>query len=136
MGRYTSPVRPHSLVAVLTLKRHPMKALLRFACLLSAIIAANWASPAAEAATVDPTAAKGKHAVYVFNQTKLEKARAAVPAPEPKRLAALELWRKCDNDAMAYLESLGFVVARANEATPPEVAAKGKWYSGQTLTRA
>ena len=101
-----------------------MKALLRFACLLSAINAAIWTSQVADAATVDPSAAKGKHVVYVFNQTKLEKARAAVPAAEPKRLAALELWRKCDNDAMAFLESLGFVVTRANEATPPEVAAK------------
>ena len=79
-------------------------------------------TPAARAAVVDPGSAKGKRVFYVHNQTKLEKAKASVPAPEPKRLAALEAWRRNDNHAIAYLESLGFIVTKANESTPVDAA--------------
>ena len=68
-------------------------------------------------------AASGKRVRYVHNQTKLEKARAAQPATDPKRLAALESWRDSDNREMAWLQSLGFTVIKASEATPLPAAA-------------
>jgi hypothetical protein len=49
--------------------------------------------PASRSATVNPDAAHGKKVVYVYNQTKLEKARTAEPN-DPKRIAQLESWRK------------------------------------------
>jgi hypothetical protein len=76
--------------------------------------AASWA------ASVDPNAARGKKAIYVYNQTKLEKARTAEPT-DPKRIAQLESWRKNDEDAMQFLRSLGFAVTGASEVTPAEV---------------
>jgi hypothetical protein len=73
--------------------------------------------PASWASTVNPSAARGKRALYLFNQTKLEKARTAEPT-DPNRIAQLQSWRKNDEDAMQFLRSLGFTVTGANEATP------------------
>lgn len=75
----------------------------------------------ARAASVDPAAAAGKKLLYVYNQTKLEKARITEPA-DPKRVATLETWRNNDIGAMAYLKSLGFVVTDVNESSPVEAA--------------
>ncbi len=73
--------------------------------------------PASWAATVNPNAARGNKVIYVYNQTKLEKARTTEPT-DPKRIAQLESWRKNDEDAMQFLRSLGFTVTGANEVTP------------------
>ncbi len=72
---------------------------------------------AAHAAGVDPAAARGKSVLYVENETKLEAARLAVPL-DPKRVAQLETWRRNDDKAVAYLQSLGFRVRRAGEHAP------------------
>ena len=95
----------------------------RAAHLVTAILAILViSSPATTwAATVNPNAARGKMLIYVYNQTKLEKARTAQPS-DPKRIAQLESWRKNDEDAMQFLRSLGFTVTGANEATPAEDA--------------
>jgi hypothetical protein len=95
----------------------------RAAHLVTAILAILViSSPATTwAATVNPNAARGKMLIYVYNQTKLEKARSAQPS-DPKRIAQLESWRKNDEDAMQFLRSLGFTVTGANEATPAEDA--------------
>ena len=71
----------------------------------------------ARAAVPDPAAARGKNALFVFNQTKLERARAAVPA-DPARLAKLDVQRASDLKLVAFLESLGFIVTRADESSP------------------
>ncbi|MFG6490010.1 hypothetical protein ACG04R_25260 [Roseateles sp. BYS78W] len=74
---------------------------------------------AAVAAPVDAAAARGKHVLYVYNRTKLENARAAVPPPaDPKRIPTLEKWRSNDRKAIAYLESLGFAVKENSESSP------------------
>ena len=73
----------------------------------------------ADAALVNPDAARGKKVFYVYNRTKLEKAKTAAPA-DPKRIVQLEEWRNNDTKAMAFLESLGFVVTGASELTPVE----------------
>jgi hypothetical protein len=75
----------------------------------------------ARAAAVDPAVAHGKKVLYVYNQTKLEKARAKEPV-DPKRIVMLETWRRNDIRTMAFLESHGFVVTGVNEASPPEAA--------------
>jgi hypothetical protein len=95
----------------------------RAAHLVAAILAILVISSPATgwAATVNPNAARGKMLIYVYNQTKLEKARSAQPS-DPKRIAQLESWRKNDEDAMQFLRSLGFTVTGANEATPAEDA--------------
>ena len=72
-----------------------------------------------EAAAVNPAVAHGKKVLYVHNDTKLEKAKAADPA-DPKRIATLATWRDNDEKAMAYLRSLGFIVTGADEASPVE----------------
>ncbi|HEX7631204.1 MAG TPA: hypothetical protein VF388_03655 [Lacunisphaera sp.] len=71
-----------------------------------------------KAESLDPAVAHGKRVRYVYNQTKLEKVRTAQPAADPKRLAALASWRDSDDRAIAWLQSLGFTVIKANEATP------------------
>jgi hypothetical protein len=76
-----------------------------------------------QAAAVDPNAGHGKKVLYVYNQTKLEKAKAMVPPPpDPKRIPSLEAWRSSDTKAMATLQSLGFVVTGADESSPVEAA--------------
>lgn len=67
-----------------------------------------------QAETVDPLAAKGKSVLYVANMTKLEAARLATPA-DPRRIAALEAWRRNDLAVASYLQSLGFKVRQADE---------------------
>jgi hypothetical protein len=79
---------------------------------------------AASAAGVDPDAARGKTLVYVYNQTKLEKAQAAVPPPvDPARIPTLERWRRNDRKAIEYLQSLGFTVTGNDEYSPVEATA-------------
>ena len=87
------------------------------ACLLLVL----GALPALQAATVDEGAGQGKRALYVYNQSKLEKVRSA-EGVEAKRVAQLEAWRKNDEHAMAYLRSLGFTVTPASESTPVDSA--------------
>ncbi|WP_353403435.1 hypothetical protein [Duganella hordei] len=75
------------------------------------------------AATVDPAAAHGKKVLYVYNRTKLERVKATVPPPaDPKRIPALEAWRRNDNKVIDFLKSLGFTVTAADESTPLEAA--------------
>jgi hypothetical protein len=81
-------------------------------------------APTARAAAVDPDAGRGKSVLYVFNETKLEKARLATPV-DPKRIAALETWRNNDMKVVAFLKSLGFKVREVDERTPAD-AAKGQ----------
>lgn len=78
----------------------------------------------AEAQALRSDAARGKTVLYVHNMTKLEGARKAEPV-DPKRIAALETWRRNDEEAMDYLRSLGFKVVAADETAPPE-ASNGK----------
>jgi hypothetical protein len=79
---------------------------------------------AAHGAVVDPDAGRGKKLLYVYNQTKLEKARAAVPPPaDPARIPTLERWRSNDRKAIEYLQSLGFTVTGKDEYSPVEAAA-------------
>ena len=69
------------------------------------------------AEAIDPGVAKGKSVLFVSNMTKLEAARTVVPA-DPKRIAALETWRKNDLAVVAYLRSLGFEVKQVDEHAP------------------
>ena len=64
--------------------------------------------------TVNPNAAHGKAVLYVYNRIKLEGARKASPV-DPKRIDALETWRRNDEKAMDYLRSLGFSVTGVGE---------------------
>ena len=75
----------------------------------------------ASAAKLDPNVAHGKKVLYVYNQTKLEQVRVANP-PNPARLALIETQRTNDKKVIAFLESLGFVVTGANEASPVDAA--------------
>ena len=68
------------------------------------------------AKAANATAAHGKRALYVYNDSKLEKAKAADPV-DPIRIAKLVTWRDNDEKAMAYIRSLGFVVTAADEAS-------------------
>lgn len=71
---------------------------------------------AVQAAPLDPAIAKGKKVVYVYNRSKLEKARAMVPPPaDPKRIPALESWRSNDRQAIAMLQAMGFIVSETDE---------------------
>lgn len=63
---------------------------------------------------VDASVARGRSVLYVGNLTKLEQARRAVPT-DSKRIEQLEAWRRNDDKAIAYLESLGFKVRRVAE---------------------
>ena len=78
----------------------------------------------ATAAQVDPDAARGKVVLYVHNMTKLEAARKAEPV-DPRRVEALETWRRNDEKAMAALRGLGFRVVGVDENAPAD-APKGK----------
>ena len=76
----------------------------------------------AHAGAVRADAARGKTVLYVHNMSKLEGARLAQPV-DPKRIAALETWRRNDQKAMDYLKSLGFRVVGVDEAAGPEAVA-------------
>jgi hypothetical protein len=93
----------------------------RLALQISAILATLIMSfQPAWSAAVNPNAARGKKVIYVYNQTKLEKARTAEPT-DPKRIAQLESWRKNDEDAMQFLRGLALFKAAALWAvSPPE----------------
>ncbi len=66
--------------------------------------------------------AQGRRLLYVYNQTKLERVRAAVPADEPAHLALIEAQRRNDEAVIAWLQSLAFTVTRADESSPLAVA--------------
>ena len=66
------------------------------------------------AESVNPNAARGKAVLYVYNRIKLEGARKASPV-DPKRIDALETWRRNDEKAMDYLRTLGFTVTGVGE---------------------
>ena len=95
-------------------------------CALGIVVfaALSLAPGLARAETVRPDAARGKTVLYVHNMSKLEGARKAVPV-DPKRIEALETWRRNDDKAMGYLRSLGFKVVGTDEAAPAD-AANGK----------
>jgi hypothetical protein len=95
-----------------------------WAGLVFVVLAVSAAGAAARAAPVNPDAGRGKSVLYVFNETKLEKARLAVAA-DPKRIATLQTWRDNDMKVVAFLESLGFKVREADEYSSVD-AAKGQ----------
>ena len=74
------------------------------------------------AETLNPAVAANKSVLYVGNLTKLELARRAIPI-DPKRIGQLETWRRNDDKAIAYIESLGFKVRRVDEHAPASAAA-------------
>ena len=74
------------------------------------------------AEAVNPAVAANKSVLYVGNQTKLELVRRAVPI-DPKRIEQLETWRRNDDKAIAYIESLGFKVRRVDEHAPAAATA-------------
>ncbi len=76
---------------------------------------------AAKAEAVDPAVAKGKAVLYVANMTKLEAARLVTPI-DPKRISALETWRRNDLAAVAYLHGLGFEVRQVDEHATADTA--------------
>lgn len=78
---------------------------------------------ASHAEAVDPSVARGKSVLYVYNRTKLEAARVATPAPDARRMLQLEAWRRNDAAIITYLKSLGFVVREADEHAPAEATA-------------
>lgn len=65
---------------------------------------------------------QGRRVLYVYNQTKLERVRAAVPPDEPTHLALIEAQRRNDEAVIAWLQSLHFTVTRADESSPLAVA--------------
>jgi hypothetical protein len=99
----------------------PGKGIIGFSGLLLALVLCVRAPPV-RAEAVDPAVAAGKQVLYLYNQVKLDQARAAEPR-DPKRIAQLELWRRNDEDAMRYLQSLGFAVTRGSDTTPASAAA-------------
>ena len=66
--------------------------------------------------------AAGKRVLFVYNQSDLEKAHAAVP-PVPARIQAKESQRTNDHKLVAYLTSLGFTVTTTDEYSPVALAA-------------
>lgn len=86
----------------------------RFGFIATAVAMLFLIVPPLSAETVNPNAARGKAVLYVYNQIKLEGARKASPA-DPKRIDALETWRRNDEKAMAYLRALGFTVTGVGE---------------------
>jgi hypothetical protein len=110
-------------------QRHPASALVKAAlrslriAIGALLLAAQALVPGlAHAGAVREDAARGKTVLYVHNMSKLEGARLAQPV-DPKRIAALETWRRNDQKAMDYLKSLGFRVVGVDEAAGPEVVA-------------
>lgn len=73
------------------------------------------------AAALDPSVAKGKRVLFVYNQTDLEKAKTAVPAA-PARIEAKQIQRNNDTKIAAYLGSLGFVVTATDEFSSATLA--------------
>ncbi len=98
---------------------HPYKSLL--AAVSS--IAFVFLPVAAKAAQLDPTAARGKKVLYLYNQTKLEELQKALPTrgivdgnpATPQKVARVQSERDNDIKLITYLESLGFMVTRGNQ---------------------
>ena len=112
-----------------TFQRHSASALVKAAlrslriAIGALLLAAQALVPGlAHAGAVRADAARGKTVLYVHNMSKLEGARLAQPV-DPKRVAALETWRRNDQKAMDYLKSLGFRVVGVDEAAGPEAVA-------------
>jgi len=84
---------------------------------VAGVLILGFVADSSAAAPSGADVARGKTALYVFNQTKLESARKAEPL-DLQRVAQLETWRRNDEHAMQYLRSLGFAVDKASEATP------------------
>ena len=92
----------------------------RFRILIGIVVAllVTAFSISSNAAAVDPTIGRGKKVLYVYNQTKLEKAKASIPPlADPKRIPALDSWRRNDTKVIDFLKSLGFVVTGADESS-------------------
>lgn len=89
---------------------------------LAFLVVATVATAALAAAS--GTVARGMSVLYVGNLTKLEKARATDPI-DPKRIASLEAWRRNDDKAAAFLETLGMKVTRVDEHAAAD-ATRGK----------
>jgi hypothetical protein len=106
----------------------------RLALQISAILATLIMSfQPAWSAAVNPNAARGKKVIYVYNQTKLEKARTAEPT-DSKRIAQLESWRKNDEDAMQFLGKPGLgAVIIATVRGEPEKASIFAYEKGATM---
>ena len=98
-----------------------MKPTRLFTATLLSLLTLLMAGPA-RAAALDPAVAKGKHVLFVYNQTDLEKARTAVPAV-PARIEAKQTQRNNDAKIMAYLGTLGFIVTVTDEYSPATLAA-------------
>jgi hypothetical protein len=82
--------------------------------ILAAVFAFALVAQPVGAEAVNPNAGRGKAVLYVYNRIKLEGARKATPV-DPKRVDALETWRRNDEKAMDYLRSLGFIVTGVGE---------------------
>ena len=74
-----------------------------------------------EAVPLNPDAARGKKALYVYNRTKLEKALSAAPV-DPGRVTMLKTQRANDEKVIAYLQSLGFAVEGTDEYSAVDIA--------------
>lgn len=92
------------------------------AALLAVSLAFACPATQALAAIASPVSVRGKSVLYVYNQTKLEAARATEPS-DPKRIATLQTWRDNDLRIVAYLKSLGFAVREVGESARPETVA-------------
>jgi hypothetical protein len=107
--------------------RHPWKTPSLLAA--AACIAFLLSPLAATGAQLNPNVARGKKVLYVYNRTKLEELRAALPAhgivdgnpATPEKVARVEVERNNDNKVVTFLESLGFVVTSADEKSPVEM---------------
>jgi hypothetical protein len=95
--------------------------LLRLLVTRLALFFVLFASLGARAAVPDAAVAKGKRVLFVYNQSDLEKARAAVPAV-PARIEAKQTQRNNDTKLIAYLGTLGFVVTPTDEYSPAALA--------------
>ena len=69
---------------------------------------------AAPAPALDPSVARGRRALYVYNKIKLEKTLDKTPG-DTTRVTMLKTQRTNDEKAIAYMESLGFKVAGTDE---------------------
>lgn len=76
--------------------------------------------PISLAAPLDPALARGKKVLYVYNKVKLEKTLRDTPT-DTARVTMMRTQRSNDEKAMAYLQSLGFVVGGTDEYSPVEL---------------
>ncbi|MDB6126691.1 MAG: hypothetical protein JWM35_587 [Verrucomicrobia bacterium] len=76
---------------------------------------------AGSAGAAESAPATGKRVLFVYNQSDLEKAHAAVPAV-PARIQAKESQRSNDHKLAAYFTGLGFTVTTTDEYSPATLA--------------